>query len=144
MDCLDPDIQLGFASSLRRIMMSGTKRQNAIRHSLRAMVPLIPLSEAQDVLERAGSAKMKSLAPSAALWLALTSHIRHRHTDYDILLADGYERDAARFFVVDDTDAVLTSWGCARGVTSDMDDEVADGRHDPADSKLAETELAEG
>ena len=54
---------------------------------------------------------------ATALWLALGSHIRHVHTDYDRLLAEGYDRDAARFFVADDTDAVLTGWGCQRSVS---------------------------
>lgn len=103
--------------------MTGTRRQQAIRKSLRAFVPHIPLGEAEDVLARAGSAKMKSLPPSTALWLCLTSHIRHRHTDYDLLLGDGYERDAARFFVAGPTDAVLATWGCARGVADLQDGE---------------------
>lgn len=101
--------------------MSGTKRQIAIRKALRALVPGIPLDEAQDILARAMRPAMKELSPTAALWLALTSHIRHRHTDYDALLAEGYDRDSARFFVVGPTDDVLTSWGCARMV-GDMPD----------------------
>jgi hypothetical protein len=105
--------------------MSGTKRQQAIRRSLRGFVPHIPLDEAQDVVARACSPKMRALSPHAALWLALTSHVRHRHTDYDLLLDEGYERDAARFFVVDATDAVLAGWGCARGVVDTPEDEDA-------------------
>ena len=101
--------------------MSGTRRQQALRKSLRAFVPHIPLDEAQEVLARAGAAKMKDLPPSAALWLSLTSHIRHRHTEYDLLLGDGYGRDAARFFVAEPTDAILASWGCARGVAGVID-----------------------
>jgi hypothetical protein len=106
--------------------MSGTKRQLALRKALRALVPGIPLDEAQAILERAGRAAMKTLPPTTALWLALTSHIRHRHTDYDTLLADGYDRDAARFFVAAATDDVLTSWGCARSVSEGGDEPEAD------------------
>lgn len=105
--------------------MTGTKRQQAIRRSLRAFVPHIPLDEAEAVVGRASGSRMKTLAPSAALWLCLTSHIRHRHTDYDLLLDEGYERDAARFFVAGPTDAILASWGCARGVTDVDEDENA-------------------
>ena len=105
--------------------MTGTKRQQAIRKSLRAFVPHIPLSEAEAVLVRACAAKMKSLSPPVALWLSLTSHIRHSHTDYDQLLDEGYERDAARFFVVGSTDAILASWGCARGVADVPEEEDA-------------------
>ena len=97
--------------------MAGTKRQQAIRKALRALAPGIPLSDAQAVVELAERRHMKDLPPSTALWLALGSHIRHVHTDYEQLLEDGYEREAARFFVADDTDAVLAGWGCQRSVT---------------------------
>lgn len=101
--------------------MSGTKRQMAIRKALRALVPGIPLDEAEDILARAGRPAMRDLAPVTALWLALTSHVRHRHTDYDRLLGEGYDRDSARFFVADATDDVLTAWGCARSVRDEPD-----------------------
>jgi hypothetical protein len=99
-----------------------TDRQRAIRKALRATAPGIPLADAQAVLERAIGGRLRYLPPSIALWLALTSHVRHRHTDYDALLADGYDRDAARYFVVEATDEVLRLWGCARSVA----DEVAE------------------
>jgi hypothetical protein len=96
--------------------MAGTQRQQSIRRALRALAPGIPLADAQAVLELAERRHMKDLPPSTALWLALGSHVRHVHTDYELLLADGYDREAARFFVVDETDAVLASWGCQRSV----------------------------
>lgn len=96
--------------------MAGTKRQQAIRKALRALAPGIPLSDAEAVLELAQRNHMKALPPPTALWLALGSHVRHSHTDYDRLLAEGYERDAARFFVIDQTDDVLSGWGCQRSV----------------------------
>lgn len=107
--------------------MTGTKRQQAIRKTLRAIAPLIPLADAEAVLDRAGRAKMKTLPPTVALWLALASHVRHRHTDYDDLLDEGYDRHAARHFVISATDAVLASWGCARRVADDLDDEALAG-----------------
>lgn len=103
--------------------MAGTRRQQAIRKALRAVAPGIPLADAQAVIELAERRHMKDLPPSTALWLALGSYVRHAHTDYDRLLAEGYERDAARFFVADDTDAVLTGWGCQRSVVEDEGDE---------------------
>jgi hypothetical protein len=102
--------------------MAGTRRQIAIRTALRALAPLIPLADAQAVLARAGAVHLKTLPPATALWLALGSHVRHVHTDYDRLLAEGYERDAARFFVAAATDAVLTRWGCLRSVSEGEDD----------------------
>ncbi len=93
-----------------------TKRQQALARALRTFAPLIPYGEAQDILARAESGSLRELAPNAAVWLALTSHVRHRHTDYDRLLAEGYERDAARHFVVEDTERQLADWGCTRTV----------------------------
>lgn len=96
-----------------------TDRQRAIRKALRATAPGIPLADAQAVMERAIGGRLRHLPPSIALWLALTSHVRHRHTDYDALLAEGYDRDAARYFVVEATDEVLRLWGCARSVADE-------------------------
>ncbi len=100
-----------------------TRRQQALHRALRALAPLIPLADAADILVRAGDRGLRQLAPAAAVWLALTSHIRHRYTDYDALMDEGYDRDAARFFVVDDTTRQLALWGCTRplvdGDTSD-------------------------
>ncbi|MEN5083228.1 DUF2293 domain-containing protein [Bosea sp. TWI1241] len=96
--------------------MVGTKRQQAIRKALRALAPGIPFGDAEAVLTLAGRPAMKALPPGTALWLALASHVRHVHTDYDQLLAEGYERDAARFFVAEPSDDVLAGWGCQRSV----------------------------
>ena len=96
--------------------MAGTQRQQSIRKALRALAPGIPLADAQAVVALAERRHMKDLPPTTALWLALGSHVRHSHTDYEHLLADGYDREAARFFVVEDTDAVLAGWGCQRSV----------------------------
>jgi hypothetical protein len=90
-----------------------------MRKTLRALAPLIPLADAQDVLERAGGGSLRDLTPAAAVWLALTSHVRHRYTDYDRLLAEGYDRDAARHFVVAETEDQLTAWGCTRPLIED-------------------------
>ena len=31
------------------------------------------------------------------MWLATVAHVRHQHTEYEKLLEEGYDRDAARF-----------------------------------------------
>jgi hypothetical protein len=102
--------------------MVGTRRQQAIRKALRALTPGISLSDAEAVMALAQQRHMRELPPSTALWLALGSHVRHVHTDYERLLAEGYDRDAARFFVADETDAVLAGWGCQRSVSDGEDD----------------------
>jgi hypothetical protein len=63
------------------------------------------------------------VAAARAVWLAAIAHIRHEHTDYEKLLADGYDRDSARFFVVDQTNAVLTRWRATRLLDPDEDEE---------------------
>ena len=79
----------------------------------------MPLADAEPIYQAALSAPtLRHLPPSVAVWLAATSHIRHHHTDYDALLADGYDRDAARFFVAAATNAILTEWGSPRQVDS--------------------------
>ena len=40
--------------------------------------------------------------------------MRHALTDYDDLLAQGYDQDSARYFVAADMEAVLGEWGVKR------------------------------
>ena len=54
-----------------------------------------------------------------AAWLSLTAYIRHRLTDYDELLDDGYDAESARFFVLDDMNGVLEEWGSPRRVSGE-------------------------
>jgi hypothetical protein len=55
------------------------------------------------------SASAKSLDQSAVR-LAVIAHIRHRETDYDKLLARGYDRQEARFAVEKAVAQVLKKW----------------------------------
>lgn len=101
-----------------------TKRQQSMTKALRALAPQIPFADAQDVLARAGNGSLKELTPNASVWLALTSHVRHCYTDYDQLLTEGYERDAARYFVVEQTEQQLADWGCTRALLDEtMEDQ---------------------
>lgn len=67
---------------------------------------------------------MKTLPPSIAVWLATVAHVRHMHTDYDMLRDDGYDKDSARFFVMDAINSKLTEWRATRLVTADEDEKV--------------------
>lgn len=100
----------------------GTRRQKQMRKQLRQLAPRIPYADSEPVIDAALAGHLRHLPPSIALWQALSAHVRHAHTDYDALLEEGYDRDAARFFVVDDMNAVLTDWGSAARVTADEDD----------------------
>ncbi|MGL4243319.1 MAG: DUF2293 domain-containing protein [Beijerinckiaceae bacterium] len=104
-------------------MRSNTRRQTELRKVLRALAPMIPYADSEPVLDRAAKLTRADLSIGAALWLAIVAHVRHRHTEYDALLAEGYDRDAARHFVVDETEAVLRSWGCQRRIDVEAADD---------------------
>lgn len=103
--------------------MAGTQRQREIATGLTLLIPLAPWSDAEAIREAAGQKHLKTLPPSVALWLATVAHIRHQHTSYDALLEEGYDRDSARYFVVDEINRVLTGWRSTRLLDPDGDDE---------------------
>jgi hypothetical protein len=95
-------------------------RREAIESAVRILAPRIPRHEFEVVTDHAlGSRGLHTASPEAAAWLSLVSYIRHRLTDYDSLLDEGYDVDSARFFVLDDTNAVLEQWGSPRRVQSE-------------------------
>jgi len=106
-------------------MTGGTKRQKDMRKALRALAPRVSMADAEAILVAALAGHLRHLPETIALWQAVTSHIRHTHTDYDALLNEGYDRDSARFFVIDAMNAVLQDWGCARRIEPDEDDPPA-------------------
>ncbi|MGL4636271.1 MAG: DUF2293 domain-containing protein [Beijerinckiaceae bacterium] len=103
-------------------MSAPTRRHTELRKGLRVLAPLIPYADSEPVLERAAKLTKADLTVNAALWLALVAHVRHRFTDYDSLLDEGYDRDAARHFVVDATEEMLTRWGCTKRIDTEAED----------------------
>ncbi len=91
-----------------------TRRVKEIRQQLRLLCPHMPMADFNPVLELASARHLKHLPPSIALWQAVGAHIRHVHTEYEDLLEEGLDRDAARYMVRDDMNDVLTEWGCSR------------------------------
>ena len=69
---------------------------------LKQLLPSIPDVDANDIVERAfevGSGRVgrtSALTDQEKLHAATIAHIRHCHTDYEALLAQGIERDEAR------------------------------------------------
>ncbi len=59
---------------------------------------------------------LRGAAPEVAAWLSLVSYVRHVFTDYDALLAEGYDLESARFFVVEEINDVLMRWGVVRRI----------------------------
>ena len=78
----------------------------------------------EKIREMASVRKMRDLPASIAVWIATVTYVRHEHSSYDTLLAEGYDRDAARFFVVDEMNETLTRWRATRLL--DPDDSEAD------------------
>jgi hypothetical protein len=101
--------------------MAGTNRQRAIAKALTALIPLAPYIDAEKIRADAGAPRLKTLPPTVAVWLATVAYVRHAHTEYERLLSEGYDRDSARFFVVDEINDVLTRWRATRLL--DPDDE---------------------
>lgn len=95
-------------------MTARTARRRALDKALTTLIPHAPYADTEKIRERAGARQMRELPPSIAVWLATVAHVRHAHTEYDTLLEEGYDRDAARFFVVDSVNAVLTQWRATR------------------------------
>ncbi|KAB1078183.1 DUF2293 domain-containing protein [Methylobacterium soli] len=89
-----------------------SNRREAVAASLRRLAPRLPDFEAEAALDRAlASPGLARAAPDNAARLALIAYARHVFTEYDDLLADGYDRDSARHFVLDTLNDVLTAWG---------------------------------
>lgn len=90
-------------------------RRDVLAAALRRLAPNIPPHEFSAVIDHAlDSPGLKSAAPESAVWLSLVAYVRHAFTDYDELLAQGYDRDSARHFVADEMSGVLSRWGVRR------------------------------
>jgi hypothetical protein len=98
-----------------------TNRQKAIAKALTLLLPGAPYSEIEAIRSEASQRRMADLSPSVAVWLTTLAHVRHQHTEYDALMDEGYDRDAARFFVLDAVNEVLTTWRATRLLDPDDD-----------------------
>jgi hypothetical protein len=75
-------------------------KRAAIDAALLRLAPTIPPHERMAVVDHALSSRGLSTASSeTAAWLSLVAYVRHTFTDYDELLAEGYDPDSARHFV---------------------------------------------
>jgi hypothetical protein len=93
-------------------------RRGRIEAALRGLAPQMPRHEFMAVTDHAmDSAGLRTAAPETAAWLALVAYVRHLFTDYDELLAEGYDSDSARFFVIEEMNDVLASWGTQRRIS---------------------------
>ena len=91
-----------------------------IEAALRRLAPKIPAHEFGAVIDHALDSKgLRTAAPETAAWLSLVAYTRHVFTDYDELLTQGYDRDSARHFVMNDMAAKLNEWGVPRTLGDD-------------------------
>ncbi|GGK27776.1 DUF2293 domain-containing protein [Salinarimonas ramus] len=92
-------------------------KRSRIADALDRLAPTIPEFERDAILDHAlDSRGLSTATPENAAWLSMVSYVRHVLTDYDALLAEGYDRDSARHFVAAETTAILDSWGCRRRI----------------------------
>ena len=94
--------------------------RTAIEAALRRLAPRIPPHEFGAVVDHARDSKgLGNAPPEEAAWLSLVAYVRHALTDYDALLAEGYDQDSARHFVAGEMQSVLSHWGVRRPLDSD-------------------------
>jgi len=94
--------------------------RSAIEAALRHLAPKLPSHEFGAVVDHAlDSEGLRSSAPDTAAWLSLVAYVRHVFTEYDELLAQGYDRDSARHFVAQEMATVLSGWGVRRKLSEE-------------------------
>jgi hypothetical protein len=98
-------------------------RRELLESAVRVLAPRIPRHEFESVVDHAlMSGGLRHATPETAAWLSMVAYIRHRFTEYDRLLDDGYDMESARFFVLDDMNARLADWGSPRRVSGEEED----------------------
>ena len=94
-----------------------TAKRDRIAEALGVIAPRTPAFDREAILDHAlDSPGLKPASPQAAAWLSLVAYVRHTYTEYDDLLAEGYDAESARHFVMDDINEVLAEWGCRKQV----------------------------
>jgi hypothetical protein len=89
--------------------------RSSVESALRHLAPRMPQHEFAAVVDHAmDSPGLRVASPENAAWLSLVAYARHMATEYDDLLAQGHDRDSARFFVADELQNVLAAWGVRR------------------------------
>ena len=96
-----------------------TKRKRQLNEAIRLLLPRATLEAHQQVLAVAEQGHLRHLPASIAAWQAATTVARHEYTDYDQLLVEGYDPDAARHFVLEEVNGQLAEWGCSRRIGSE-------------------------
>lgn len=97
-------------------------RKRLVEQAVLSLAPEIPVKDLAEVASHAlHTAAFRRAAPETAAWLSLVSYVRHKFTQYDAMLRDGYDRDSARHFCLEPTNQVLHDWGGKRQVSNEPD-----------------------
>jgi hypothetical protein len=107
-------------------MALSTKRQKDIAKALTLLIPGAPFLDADQIRRTAAKRKYKLLPVSTSVWLSAVAHVRHVHSDYDTLLAEGNEKDAARHFSLNAINAKLSEWRASRLLDPSDEPEAVD------------------
>jgi len=91
-----------------------SKRQSAIAKAVTRFIPQVPFYDAEAIRRRAAQKHLRNLPPDTAVWLTIIAYIRHIYTNYDALRDEGYEIEAARFFVRNAINSKLQQWRASR------------------------------
>ena len=97
-------------------------RRAEIEVALRHLGPRVPDHEFDAIVDHAmDSPGLRTASAETAAWLSMIAYARHVLTEYDDLLAQGYDHESARFFVAADIDAYLAEWGVCRKLGGSSD-----------------------
>lgn len=104
------------AAAKLAVMREKKEEREVAKFTARILVefPGCPPKEAEGIARHAcatGSGRVgRSRTADDPVRAAVVAHVRHAHTDYDMLLLDGEDRDTARQIVREDIGAVLRGW----------------------------------
>ena len=99
--------------------MNTRGKSKEVKRRLRELIPKATMEDFLAIEKIADKGHLRHLPPSIRAWQAITTQIRHVHTDYNAMLEEGYDQDSARHFVLDDINAKLLEWGCSETVFED-------------------------
>ena len=99
--------------------MKANIKSKEIKRRLRLLIPLASFEDFTAIEEIAGAGHLRHLPPSIAAWQAITTRVRHIHTEYDQLLAEGYDADSARHFVLEAMNEKLQEWGSSERISEE-------------------------
>ena len=85
---------------------------------IRMQYPGCPTQEAEAIAGhacrkysgRVGRSSAARAFDAEAIELAVKAHVRHKHTNYDQLLSNGWERTEARSAVIEKLDQIMREW----------------------------------